>query len=419
MEKTVNKIAIGSVAVIIAALFWSLDGTFLTPHLNSLSSVLVVFLEHALGFVVLLPFLILYRSQLKTVTKKQWLAIFWVALFGGALGSTFMTKALFLTGFKDISVVILLQKFQPLFAIILAAIILHERFPRKFYAYASLAVIAGYFVTFKNPLSLSFATGTFWVVILSLLAAFSWGSSTTFGKYTLKNINHGLLAALRFGFTVLIMLLPAMKYFDQLPQVASLQWGILAIIVFTSGSTAMFIYYYGLKRIPASVATLCELSWPVSAIIFDYFLNHNILSPTQLLGAAVLIFAVYKATMLNQPKTIEGVVMEGNARGTDLGARTANLDVGLAKKISKGLYACTINLGDKNYRGLLFYGFNSVSGKDCLEVHIMDFSQNIYGQKITVTTERYLRPPMKFKDAATLSLQIKKDLEDFSKVLPD
>ena len=202
-----NKIFIGALAVVIAALFWSLDGIFLRPNLYSVPPILLVFLEHGLGLIILLPFLFIYKSELKNITRKQWGTIFWVALFGGALGTTFFTKALFLTGFVDTSVVILLQKFQPIFAIILSAIILRERFPAKFYAYATLALIGGYFVTFKDPSSINFGSATAMMALFSLLAAFSWGSSTTFGKYSLKNINYGLLAALRFLFTMIIMLI--------------------------------------------------------------------------------------------------------------------------------------------------------------------------------------------------------------------
>ena len=56
-----NTIFIGALAVVVAALLWSLDGTFLRPHLASLSPALVVFLEHSLGFIVLLPFLFIYK----------------------------------------------------------------------------------------------------------------------------------------------------------------------------------------------------------------------------------------------------------------------------------------------------------------------------------------------------------------------
>src|SRR3989344_3244744 len=295
-----NTIFIGALAVVVAALLGSLDGTLLRPHLASLSPTLVVFLEHSLGFIVLLPFLFIYKSELKKITKKQWGTIFWVALFGGALGTTFFTKALFLTGFVDVSVVILLQKFQPIFAILLSAIILKERFPAKFYIYAICALIGGYFVTFKDPSSINLGNATTMMAIFSLLAAFSWGSSTTFGKYSLKNINYGLLTALRFGFTIIIMLIPAIKYFSTLSSVEPNIWRTLIIIVFTSGAVAMYLYYYGLKKIPASLATLCELAWPVSAVIFDYFFNHNILSATQIIGAVVLIIAVTLATRLNK-----------------------------------------------------------------------------------------------------------------------
>lgn len=409
-----NYTLLGAIAIVVAALLWSLDGTFLRPQLYTLPSVFLVFLEHSLGFIILLPFLFIFKSQLKTITKKQWLTIFWVALFGGALGTTFMTKALFLTGFKDISVVILLQKFQPIFAITLAAIFLRERFPKRFYAYAAVAIIAGYFVTFKDPFTINKITGAAGQMILySLLAAFAWGSSTTFGKYSLKNINYGLLAALRFGLTILIMALPALYYYHgQFVMITPRQWITLLIIIFTSGAAAMWLYYFGLKKIPASLATLCELSWPVSAIIFDFWLNHNVLSWSQLLGTAVLIFAVYKVTVLNKPKTITGIVEVGLGQGKNLGTKTANLNISLANKLPKGLYTCEVLIDNKTYSGLLYYGYNSISQQDCLEVHLFNFTNEIYGQEIIVTTGRYLRLPKKFKDPKDLMAQIQKDVQN-------
>jgi len=408
--KAKNKIFIGALAVVVAALFWSLDGIFLRPRLMSISPVLVVFLEHSIGFIILLPFLFIYKLELKKITKKQWGAIFWVALFGGALGTTFFTKALFLTGFVDVSVVILLQKFQPIFAILLSVIILRERFPLKFYIYAFLALLGGYFVTFKDPSSINFGNATIMMATFSLLAAFSWGSSTTFGKYSLKNINYGLLTALRFGFTIIIMIIPALKYFSTLSAVEPGVWKTLLIVVFTSGAVAMYLYYYGLKKIPASLATLCELAWPVSAVIFDYFFNHNILSATQVAGAVVLVGAVTLATRLNKTQIISGVVLEGNKNGEKVGAHTANLDINLAKNIAKGLYSCKVDLNGVFYRGLLYYGINSLTNRDCLEIHILEFDGDLYGKNIIASTERYLRFPKKFKSVEKLSEQIKKDL---------
>lgn len=411
-----NKVFIGSLAVVIAALLWSLDGTFLRPRLFSLPSLLAVFLEHLLGLIILAPFLFIHKNELREINKKTYAAIFWVALFGGALGTTFMTKALFLTGFKDISVVILLQKFQPIFAIGLSMFFLKERFPRVFYFYSFIAIVAGYFVTFSNPWTINnLKTTTAMTAVYSLSAAFAWGSSTTFGKYSLKNISFGLLAALRFLFTVIIMLIPVL-YFHKtnFVSVSGLQWATLITIVFTSGAAAMYLYYFGLKKIPASLATLCELAWPVSAIFFDYFLNNNVLSLYQLTAAGVLILSVYKITKLNQPQTLVGKVINGQNQGNKLGAATANLDVYLAKNLPKGLYVADVYIGTQQYEGLLYYGYNSISKNDCLEVHIFNFSENIYDKELKIVTKKFLRLPKKFNGPEKLKQQIKKDL-DFSK----
>ena len=139
------------------------------------------------------------------------------------------------------------------------------------------------------------------------------------------------------------------------------------------------------------------MAWPFSAVIFDYFFNHNILSVTQIVGAIVLFIAVALATRLNKTKIISGIVLTGNNNGEKVGARTANLDVGLAKDLDKGLYSCKVDLDSVFYRGLLYYGINSLTNKDCLEIHILEFNGDLYGKKITATTERYLRFPKNSK----------------------
>jgi drug/metabolite transporter (DMT)-like permease len=334
VKKFSSHLLIGSLLIIIAALLWSIDSTFLRPHLQTLPSTLVVFLEHTLGFIPLIPFLFVYRKELKKITKKQWLAIFWVALFGGALGTTFFTKALFLTGFTDISAVILLQKFQPLFAIVLAALFLHERFPPRFYLLSTLALIGGYFMTFPNPFTISTLSHTSLLIIAyALLAAFAWGSATVFGKYSLKTIPFGLLTALRFGVTMLIMVIPASRYFSTISTIHGMQWGIFGLIVVTSGAFSIYIYYSGLKRIPASLVTLCELAWPVSAVVFDYVINHTQLTVLQLLGTVVLLGTITYCTWLMRARTLIGIVHHGHKLGEKTGAKTANLDLALAKKL--------------------------------------------------------------------------------------
>jgi len=79
-----------------------------------------------------------------------------------------------------------------------------------------------------------------------------------------------------------------------LPSISGLQRGLLGVIVFTSGAMAMFLYYFGLQRVNASAATILELFWPVSAIVLDYFLNGNVLSPLQIIATIILLGAFFQ-----------------------------------------------------------------------------------------------------------------------------
>ena len=88
----------------------------------------------------------------------------------------------------------------------------------------------------------------------------------------------------------------------QLSVVTPINWLIFLIIAFTTGSGAIFIYYYGLKKVKASVSTICELFFPVSAIIFDYLINGHVLSPVQWIGAIVLVAAIVKISFDNSRK---------------------------------------------------------------------------------------------------------------------
>ncbi|MFA6533975.1 MAG: EamA family transporter [Patescibacteria group bacterium] len=403
---------LGALSIITAAIFWSADGIFLRPHLYTLPSSLVVFWEHFLGFIVLSPALWVYRQELKLITRRQWLAVFWIALFGGALGTAFITKAFFLTNFQDLSVVLLLQKLQPIFAIVLAMIFLQEKFRRQFYLWAVLAIGGGYLVTFKDLAPTFNLNDKSWLVALfAIAAAFSFGSSTTFGKYAIKTINYKLLAALRFGLTTVIMFF-AVLYFRVMALPAGQQWLILTIIVFTTGATAMFLYYYGLKKVTASQATLYELAFPISAVILDYFINHNVLSWSQLLGAAVLVFAVYRIIRLEPIyPLLTGKVITGAGLGKKLGFPTANLNPELAAELTTGLYAATVTVANANYPALLYYGYNYLQNKLSLEALIQNFSGEIHGQTITVAIDHKLRETKKFKDEADAIAAIKQDLK--------
>jgi len=297
----INKpVFAGAMAICFAAILWGLDGIVLTPRLHRLDITLVVFVFHALPFLIMNLFLFREYKVIKQFTPGDVLQLALLALLGGAIGTLAIVKALFLVEFKALTVVVLLQKLQPVFAISLAAILLKEKLKRNFLLWALVAVMAGYFLTFGFNLP-DFKTGsdTMLAAAYSLLAAFSFGSSTVLSKKVLQKYPFVTATFYRYGFTTLIMLIIA-AFAGSLPGIGSVnqkEWLIFLIIAFTTGSGAIFLYYFGLKRIRAMLATICELCFPVSAILFDYYFNGKVLNPIQWISASIMILAILKLSI--------------------------------------------------------------------------------------------------------------------------
>lgn len=289
------------IAVIAAAFLWSLDG-LLRQQLFSVSSFLIITLEHTLGTILFLPFLIKGWNNIKKLDQRGWGSIMWISICGGILGTFFYTKALSYINYIDLSVVVLLQKFQPIFAIILAAVILKEKLTNRFLLLAVTALIGGYLVTFGNKPMADWDDKTMIASLLALLAAFSWGSSTVLGKHALNKLPFQLVTSLRLTITALLagIVLIGMGNSSEIVSLNSSQWIALLTIVISTGAVALFIYYYGLNHLPASHTTIYELFWPFSAICFDWFIRGRTMSPTQASGAIILLIAIVLLTQERQ-----------------------------------------------------------------------------------------------------------------------
>lgn len=281
-------------AVVVAALLWSYDG-FLRQELHAVSSFLVITIEHSLGAILFLPFLIKGWSKIRQMNQRGWISILWISICGGILGTFFYTKALSYVDYINLSVVVLLQKFQPFFAIGLAAIILKERITNRFLLLAGVAMIGGYLTTFGTSTITQWNDKMLIAALLALLAAFSWGSSTVLGKHALNRLPLTLVTALRLSLTAVIagiVLVYTQGNVSDI-QLTIHQWKAVLIIVFSTGSVALFIYYYGLQRLPASHTAIYELFWPLSAMIFDWSIRGRTLDPSQLVGAGILLGSLF------------------------------------------------------------------------------------------------------------------------------
>lgn len=296
MELITNrKTFIGTLAISIAAIFWGLDGVVLTPQLYNLDVSFAVFLLHGIPFVLMNLFLYKRYKDITLLGKKELVAMFLVALLGGALGTISIVKALFLVNFKHLSVVILIQKLQPIFAILLAAIFLKEKITKNFLVFASLAVMASYLLVFEFSLpSIKGDATNIYAILLSLFAAISFGSSTVLSKIALEKLDFKTVTFFRYGITSFIMLIITIctGHFLDFSYVTPNNWLILFIIGITTGSGAIFLFYYGLIRVRAVVSIICELFFPLSAILFDYIINDYALSPIKWIAVCTMVLSI-------------------------------------------------------------------------------------------------------------------------------
>jgi drug/metabolite transporter (DMT)-like permease len=291
--------------VIVAASLWGIDGVVLRPELYSLPVGLVVFIESSIVAILLSPIFLKQYGKLKALTFADWGSFVGVALFGGSIGTMAITKALFYVDYVNLSIVILIQKLQPVFALVLAGLILKERLPRIFFLWAALAIGGAYLMTFgfKTPATANEGNNAM-AAMYSIIAALSFASSTVFSKRALRNVGFELGTYLRFLISSIIMFLIVLPL-GELPQITEVtqrQFLIFLLIAFTTGGAAIFLYYYGLKTVTASVATICELAFPLTAVILEYLLRGNILGPVQWVGVGILLYSIFKVTRISSER---------------------------------------------------------------------------------------------------------------------
>ena len=291
---------LGALAICVAAALWGLDGVVLTPRLHELDVLFVVFLLHAVPFVLMQPLLAGSYRELSRLRPVDWVFLLLVSLAGGILGTFSIVKALFLVNFQQLSVVVLLQKLQPVFAIVLAAILLRERISARFLGRAALALVGAYLLTFglRAPAAAPDDRGLE-AAVWALLAAASFGSATVLGKRLLGALDFRPATFGRYGVTSVMALALLLLTGRGLPlsTVTPTHWALILVIGLTTGSGAIFLYYYGLTRVRAVVSAVCELCLPLSAVVFDYWLNGSVLGGWQWLGAVLLVAAITLVTL--------------------------------------------------------------------------------------------------------------------------
>lgn len=289
---------LGTLLVILACLLWGMDTLIRYPLVErGINPVTIVFYEH---FILTFLFSFNLIPNLKRIGELKIADVFSFLVIGG-LGSAIATVA-FTESFQYLnpSLVILLQKFQPVVAIILASIILKEEVQKQFVAWAFVSLIGGLLVSspdierFYSLMVSNFSAVTSDVAIkgygLVGISILGWGAATVFGKrLSMVGFETKSIMAGRFV-TGFIVLIPFIQWNRALLLPHGEDYLRILIMVMISGALAMWFYYQGLQKLSAKTTAIAEMFFPFFAIIVNWVFLGKQLTELQLIGGAILIF---------------------------------------------------------------------------------------------------------------------------------
>jgi len=107
---------------------------------------------------------------------------------------------------------------------------------------------------------------------------------------------------------------------------------------------------------------------------------------------------------------VEGIVQQGDKKGKKLGFPTANLSC--HDSIPGGIYAGEVVWRNTRYPAALY----KEDGKNVVEAHLLDFSGDLYGEKLTVFAYQKVRDVRIFAEREELIAAISKDIADIKKL---
>jgi drug/metabolite transporter (DMT)-like permease len=270
--------------VALAAALWGTDALLRLPLALQVAAPTIVFGEHVVLVLVLLPFLPRSFRAFRTLDTGGKLAVVGIGAGASAVATTLFTLSF---RFGDPVTPAVIQKFQPIVAIVGAALLLHERLRPSFAWFAIPALIGAWLLTFSDPLDIGVDQAA--VALLAFGAAVLWAAGTVLGRLVATRLTPVELTTLRFGFglpaALIIVIASGSPYW--VPDLASTVSVIGIALV--PGLLAMWLYYVGLRRTAASRATLAELAYPLTAAVVGVAFLDAKLDGSQWMGAILVV----------------------------------------------------------------------------------------------------------------------------------
>ncbi len=282
----------GLLLVVLAAMLWGTDSLFRRPLTQSLSPVTIVFLEHFVLVLVMSPMLARSSAVLRSLGRRDWIALAFIALGGSVAATSLFTYAI---KHGNPSVAALLQKTQPILTLLLARWFLGERPGRWFWFCLAPALAGAYLVAAPNwQEAFAFDARQSETILAAMGAAALWGACTVFGRYVVARVPALVVTGLRF--TIALPMLGILfavqpRSYRGMPDGVDAVLSIIAMAL-VPGLVALISYYNGLRLTSASLASIGELAFPLTAVTANWYILGIRLATSQIIGASVLVAAV-------------------------------------------------------------------------------------------------------------------------------
>lgn len=280
--------------VAVAASLWGLSALWRGPLAQEHPALAIVFWEHLLLTLVLLPWLVPAVRRLRTASARTQVSVLVIGAGSSALATVLFTAAFRL---GDPITPQVLQKLQPLIALALAALLLGERLRRSYLFFLVPALVGAWLMTFADPLGVSIASAQ--AALLALGAAALWAAGTVLGRVASAELRFVELTSLRFGVGLITLGVVTAATSTPLTLPLSAAPSIVALVLLP-GLTAMVLYYLALGRTPASRATLAELAFPLTAALVGVLAFATRPAPSQWLGIALVLVTVVALSLHEQ-----------------------------------------------------------------------------------------------------------------------
>ena len=285
----------------LGAALWGTESAWRIPLNQLFDAQVIVFWEHVLILLMLLPLLLSRIADLPKIDARTWGYLIFSGFAGSAVGTVFFTLAL---KYGNLTVVNVILNIQPFISTIGAFFLFGDRLTPRFFLYAGIAILAGIFLSVEHPTligesfekaGLNLGTG------YALVCALFWGLSTVAGRGTMIGMPLRLAASMRvvvglICMTFILLIYGKLNRVSLWPPAAQahITTAIVALLLLASisGAIPLLIYFEGLRLTRASTAGYFEMMQTLAAVCITWGFFHAALHWHQVIAGIVLMGAV-------------------------------------------------------------------------------------------------------------------------------